>query len=138
LRIADDLESLADYVDDMVSLRTKYQESLNLDEQYWQEFFSIEEELIKYFFELKVFFSSLDLSDKEHYIKKLDGFRKRTHFLKDQLVAIKMNKNLEKELFLAFTDMYYCLNKIRSHLFKLTEELGLIYEKKKIYFNGAN
>ena len=121
----------------MASLKTKYQKYLNYDDQYWKEFFSIDESLRNYFLDLKGYFSSLDFSQKEEYVSRLDELRTRTHQIKPEIYSL-MPDNNEDDLIIGFTDMHYCLNKTRTHLYKLTIELSLIFEKSNSYLKGMS
>lgn len=135
LRIADDLESLADYLDKMVSLRATHQSNINQSEHFWQNFTEIELELLDYFNELKIHFEEFSLVNKTDLINKLDGLRFKTHSIRSDISGLGLGSKNSGEELIVFSEMHQILNKIRSHLYRLTDELSFIYEKKQFLLN---
>ena len=137
LRIADELESLADYFDKIVSLRVEFLEQIDQDHPYWQEFYKLENGLIEYFEKLVHVIESNSLKDKEKFVGELDKIREQTHRLKRSLLDLNVFGNEIHLSAIAFVDMHQYLNKIRGHLYKITAELGIMYERQNVMVNNA-
>tara|TARA_Y100000590_G_scaffold470775_1_gene670218 strand:+ start:32841 stop:34376 length:1536 start_codon:yes stop_codon:yes gene_type:complete len=115
IKLVDELEAIADYLDKLATYRTKFEEEEQFSPQHKKEFLEIYDQVEKYFHD--VMSSLLNLEQDER--AKLN---KRSNKLKSDIDKMRLRQanelkisNASSSLVLTYSDMIIALRKIRGH-----------------------
>lgn len=124
IRIADELESVADYLDKIISNSDRFKDESTLSEEIKNEYFGIYDEVSRYYYNVAASIEGEVKIDGVISAKTSDEVKSHIDEIREQNVARAANGAVAAESSLFYSDMVVSLRKIRAHVLNISQALG--------------
>ena len=124
IRIADELESIADYLEKIIFNSDRFREESSLNGELRDEYFGIFDDVIRYYHNVAEGIEGELKIDGESSAKKSGEVKNRIDAIRDRNVIRASNGSVTPDSSLFYAEMVVSLRKVRAHVLNISQALG--------------
>lgn len=115
IKLVDELEAIADYLDKLATFRTRFEEEEQIDDDHKKEFLKTYDEVELYFHEVMKSLSGLDQEKRNMLNEQAAKLKQNIDEMRFRQARELKERNASSSLILTYSDMIIALRKIRGH-----------------------